>query len=106
MPRFQPGNWPHNRALIERLAALAHEAGITCAQLALAWVLSRGDHVHVIPGTTKLQHLEDNHRAWTLDVPQDVLEAAGALINEGTVAGHRYHDAIRPTIDTEEFEPA
>jgi len=106
MPRFQPGNWPRNRALIERLAELAGEAGVTAAQLALAWVLSRGEHVHVIPGTTNVQHLEDNHRAWDLAVPQDVLDAADALINEDTVAGHRYHDAIRPTIDTEEFEPA
>ena len=106
MPRFQPANWPRNLALIDRLRALAKDAGITAAQLALAWVLSRGEHVHVIPGTTRLPHLEDNHRAWGLEVPQDVLEAAGALINEETVAGHRYHDAIRPTIDTEEFEPA
>ena len=106
MPRFQPANWPRNLALIESLAALAEEAGTTAAQLALAWVLSRGEHVHVIPGTTNLQHLEDNHRAWALDLPQDLLDAADALINEATVAGHRYHDAIRPSIDTEEFEPA
>jgi aryl-alcohol dehydrogenase-like predicted oxidoreductase len=106
MPRFQPANWPHNRALIERLAALAGEAGVTAAQLALVWVLSRGSHVHVIPGTTDLQHLEDNHRAWGLAIRQDLLDAADALINEATVAGHRYHDAIRPSIDTEEFEPA
>jgi aryl-alcohol dehydrogenase-like predicted oxidoreductase len=106
MPRFQPANWPHNLALIENLVALAEEAGVTPAQLALAWVLSRGDHVHVIPGTTSQPHLEDNHRSWALEVPDEVLKAADALINEDTVAGHRYHDAIRPTIDTEEFEPA
>ncbi len=106
MPRFNAQNWPHNLALIERFAALARDAGMTPAQLALAWVLSRGDHVHVIPGTTSIAHLEDNHRAASLDVPQDVLDRADALINQRTVAGHRYHDAIRPTIDTEEFEPA
>ena len=106
MPRFNAENWPHNRALIDRFVALAQDAGVTAAQLALAWVLSRGDHVHVIPGTTKEQHLADNLRAAGLAVPQDVLDAADALINEQTVAGHRYHDAIRPTIDTEEFEPA
>jgi aryl-alcohol dehydrogenase-like predicted oxidoreductase len=106
MPRFQPDNWPRNLALIESLVALAEDAGVTAAQLALAWVLSRGEHVHVIPGTTREPHLADNHRAWGLPVPPDVLEAAGALINERTIAGHRYHDAIRPTIDTEEFEPA
>jgi aryl-alcohol dehydrogenase-like predicted oxidoreductase len=106
MPRFNAENWPHNLALIDKLCALAAGAGVTAAQLALAWVLSRGEHVHVIPGTTSLQHLADNHAAWGLPVQQDTLDAAGALINEGTVAGHRYHDAIRPTIDTEEFEPA
>ena len=106
MPRFQPANWPQNLALIESLVALAEDVGMTSAQLALAWLLSRGDNVLVIPGTTSLPHLADNHSAATLDVPQDMLDAAGALINEETVAGHRYHDAIRPTIDTEEFEPA
>jgi len=106
MPRFNPENWPQNRELIDGLVALATEAGVTAAQLALAWVLSRGDHLHVIPGTTSLQHLADNHLTPALPIRPDVLEAAGALINEDTVAGHRYHDAIRPTIDTEEFEAA
>lgn len=106
MPRFNAANWPHNRALIERFVALAEGAGVTAAQLALAWVLSRGDHVHVIPGTTREPHLADNLCAAELAIPQDVLDAADTLINEQTVAGHRYHDAIRPTIDTEEFEPA
>ena len=106
MPRFQPDNWPHNLALIESLVRLAQDAGMTSAQLALAWLLSRGEHVHAIPGTTSLPHLAANHAAGVLAVPQAVLDAADALINEHTVAGHRYHEAIRPTIDTEEFEPA
>jgi aryl-alcohol dehydrogenase-like predicted oxidoreductase len=106
MPRFNAENWPHNLALIERFVALAGEAGLTPAQLALGWVLSRGDHVHAIPGTTNPQHLEDDIRAGSLTIPAEVLEAADALINQRTVAGHRYHEAIRPTIDTEEFEPA
>jgi aryl-alcohol dehydrogenase-like predicted oxidoreductase len=106
MPRFQPDNWPHNLSLIERLEDLAEGAGVNAAQLALAWVLSRADHVHVIPGTTNLDHLAQNHVAGALDVAPEVLDAADALINQRTVAGHRYHAAIRPTIDTEEFEPA
>lgn len=106
MPRFDARNWPHNLALIEKFAALASDAGVTPGQLALAWLLSRGEHVHVIPGTTSLKHLADNHGAWGLGVSDEVLAAAGSLINEETVSGHRYHDAIRPTIDTEEFEPA
>jgi len=103
MPRFNAENWPKNLVLIEQFLALAAEAGITPGQLANAWVLSRGDHVHVIPGTTRLDHLEENYHAAALDIPQDVLDRAGALINHQTVSGHRYHEAVRPTIDTEDF---
>lgn len=106
MPRFNAENWPKNRALIEQFVALAEQAGVTPAQLALKWVLSRGDHVHVIPGTTSPQHLTDNYHAAEIEVSQAVLDEAGKLINHDTVSGHRYHDAIRPTIDTEEFEDA
>jgi aryl-alcohol dehydrogenase-like predicted oxidoreductase len=103
MPRFDAQNWPHNLELIEQLTALARGAGVTTAQLALAWVLAQGDNVHVIPGTTNLQHLADNHAAADLALSEAVLAEAGRLINQQTVAGHRYHDAIKPTIDTEEF---
>jgi aryl-alcohol dehydrogenase-like predicted oxidoreductase len=103
MPRFQPGNWAQNRTLIEQFVRLAEQAGVTPAQLALNWVLSRGDNVHVIPGTTNPQHLADNVRAAKIEVSAAVLDEADRLINHDTVAGHRYHDAILPTIDTEEF---
>jgi aryl-alcohol dehydrogenase-like predicted oxidoreductase len=106
MPRFNAENWPHNLALIDQFVTLAREAGVTPGQLAQAWVLSRGDHVHVIPGTTSLTHLEENYRAAEAPIGQDVLDQADALINHRTIRGHRYHDAIRPTIDTEEFEAA
>ena len=52
MPRFQDENLQHNLALYERFGALAEEVACTPAQLSLAWVLSRGDHVIPIPGTT------------------------------------------------------
>ncbi len=103
MPRFQPDNWARNLMLIEQFVVLAEQAGLTPAQLALKWVLSRGDNVHVIPGTTNPQHLADNVRAADVDVNPALLDEADRLINHDTVAGHRYHDAIKPTIDTEEF---
>jgi len=104
MPRFNAENWPKNRALMDEFAALAGDAGVKPSQLALAWVLSRGDFLHAIPGTKSIAHLEENFAACDLTVPQDVLDRAGALINQDTVHGHRYHEAIRPTIDTEDFE--
>lgn len=103
MPRFDSENWPKNLALIERFDALAAEAGLAPAQLALAWLLAQGPHVHVIPGTTSMAHLEENFTTLSLDVPQAVLDAAGALIDQRTVNGHRYSEAIRATIDTEDY---
>lgn len=103
MPRFQGEAWTANHALIARFDALAAEAGITPAQLALAWVLSRADHVHAIPGTRLPAHFDQNHAASRLDVAADVLEQAGALINQQSVTGHRYPEVMRATIDTEDY---
>ncbi len=102
-PRFSADNWPHNLALIDQFNALAAGAGLAPAQLALAWVLAQGGHVHAIPGTTKLDHLQTNAGAAALALPEDLLVRAGALINHDTVWGHRYPEAMRRTIDTEEF---
>jgi aryl-alcohol dehydrogenase-like predicted oxidoreductase len=103
MPRFEGANWEHNASLIAQFNALAVEAGITPAQLALAWVLSRGEHVHAIPGTRTIAHFDQNHAAGTLAIEATVLERAGALINQQTVSGHRYPEAMLATIDTEDF---
>ena len=102
-PRFLPDNWPANKARIDAFDALASDNGLTSAQLSMAWVLSRGDHVHVIPGTGSIAHLEENFETLTKSVNEDVLEAAGELINHSTIVGHRYPEGMRKTIDTEEF---
>ncbi len=102
-PRFNAENWPRNLALIDRYNALAAEAGVEPAQLALSWLLSRGEHVHAIPGTTKADHLEENFAALDVTVSADVLDRAGAIINQQTVSGHRYPEVMRGTIDTEDF---
>ncbi|MDE2597759.1 MAG: aldo/keto reductase [Sphingomonadales bacterium] len=102
-PRFSEENWPHNLALADGFNAIAAEAGVTPAQLSLAWVLSRGEHVHVIPGTTRLDHLAENAAKGEWRPGQDVLDRVDALINQATVAGHRYAPPMRKTIDTEDF---
>lgn len=106
MPRFDAENWPKNLALIERFEQLAGDTGVTPAQLALRWVLEQGGDCHVIPGTTSIAHLEENYRASEIAIPTEAIAEAGRIINHDTVHGHRYHEAIRPTIDTEEFEDA
>jgi aryl-alcohol dehydrogenase-like predicted oxidoreductase len=103
MPRFQPENWPHNLALIDRFNALAAAHQVTPAQLSLAWVLSRGSHVLAIPGTANPDHLAENfaRRDWAL--PAALVAELDALINQQTVAGPRYAAPMQRTIDTEEF---
>ncbi|MBH0114539.1 aldo/keto reductase [Novosphingobium sp. YJ-S2-02] len=103
MPRFDARNWPANLRLIEQFDALAAEAGVTPAQLSLAWVLSRGEHVHAIPGTASAAHMRENLAASSCTLAPEVLDRAGALINQHTIAGHRYSAKGQATIDTEEF---
>jgi aryl-alcohol dehydrogenase-like predicted oxidoreductase len=103
MPRFVGDNWAANRALIDRFEAIAAREGVTPAQLSLAWVLSRGDHVVTIPGTANIAHLEQNIARWDWRLPEAVSAELEALINRQTVVGPRYAEAMQRTIDTEEF---
>lgn len=102
-PRFMAEHWPTNRKLIIEFEGLAASAGVSPAQLSLAWVLSRGDHVHAIPGTGSIHHMEENFEAMSKSISTEVLEKAGKLINQSSVSGHRYPEGMRKTIDTEEF---
>lgn len=103
MPRFTGANWQANRTLIDRFEAIAAREGATPAQLSLAWVLSRGDHVVTIPGTANIAHLEENIARWDWELTETVAAELDTLINRDTVAGERYAEAMQRTIDTEEF---
>jgi hypothetical protein len=103
MPRFEPEAYAANLRLLQPYRALAAEAGCTPAQLALAWLLSRGEHVVPIPGTTSVMHLQEDAAAAELSVSADLLARAGELINQRTVTGTRYNAAAQADIDTEEF---
>jgi len=103
MPRFNADNWPKNLALVDAFNAIAAREGVTPAQLSLAWVHSRGDHVVTIPVTASIPHLEENIARWDWDLPAHVADELDSLINQHTVAGPRYGPVIQQTIDTEEF---
>lgn len=104
MPRFQEPNWSANSRLLTAWRALASEAGCTPAQLALAWVLSRGDHVTAIPGTTSVAHLRENAAAAELALDATLLARAGELIDTSTVSGARYAPGTAREVDAESFE--
>jgi len=102
-PRFLESNWAKNQRLISEFEAIASREGVTPAQLSLAWVLAQGDHVHAIPGTTSINHLEENIKTLDQEISEAALREASEVINHASIAGHRYPEAMRNTIDTEEF---
>ena len=103
MPRFYPDNYAKNLQLLDGYAQIARDAGCSMAQLAIAWVLSRGKHVIALPGTTSLAHLEENLGAADVQLDATVLQRLDALINRHTVAGTRYNAATQTEVDTEEY---
>ena len=104
MPRFSPTHWPANLALQQRAAALARQAGCTVAQLALSWLLTRGEHVLPIPGTTNPLHLQENIAASGITLAPATLRALDDLINTRAVAGERYGAQASSEVDTEVFD--
>jgi hypothetical protein len=103
MPRFQPPHFEANLALLAALEAEAASLACTPAQLALAWLLRRGPDLVPIPGTTRIDHLDELLGA--VDVVVDDATAAwlDALVNQRTVRGERYSAATQAEIDTERF---
>ncbi len=103
MPRFSPDNYAANARLLPAYQALAAEAGCTPAQLAIAWLLQRGEHIIPIPGTTSVDHLLEDLGAADVRLPADVMARVEALINPQTVAGPRYNPQGTGEVDTESF---
>src|SRR5688500_7918787 len=103
MPRFQSEHFSRNLALLDALGALAREQGCTMGQLALAWLLAQGEGIIPIPGTTRLDHLEENVRATEIVLDRKTIDRLTALINPRTVSGARYNAATQAEIDTEEI---
>ena len=91
-PRFRGENFDRNRALVDRVRELASVRGCTPGQLALAWVLSRGDDVVPIPGTKRRAYLEENVAATAVRLERSDLEALGEAFPPGAAAGTRYPD--------------
>jgi aryl-alcohol dehydrogenase-like predicted oxidoreductase len=87
-PRFSEEHFERNLVLAERVRELAAEKGVTPAQLALAWVLSRGEHIVPIPGTKRRSYLEDNLAAAEVRLSPEESERIAAAVPPAT--GDRY----------------
>jgi len=103
MPRFQSPHFAKNLLVLDELAGVARELGCTLAQLALSWVLQQGEHILAIPGTTSIQHLEENLGAATLDLTPAIVERMERIAGRDCFSGPRYPAVTQAEIDTEEF---
>jgi aryl-alcohol dehydrogenase-like predicted oxidoreductase len=92
-PRFQGENFAKNLELVERVRAIAAEKSVPASQLALAWVLARGQDIVPIPGTTDRKHLEENVAAAEIALSAEDLQRIDAVAPKGVAAGARYHEA-------------
>jgi aryl-alcohol dehydrogenase-like predicted oxidoreductase len=92
-PRFTGENFDRNIELVGEIEALASEKGCTPAQLAIAWVLGRGDDVVPIPGTKRRSFLEQNLGALEVSLTAEELARIDEILPPGAAAGPRYHAA-------------
>jgi aryl-alcohol dehydrogenase-like predicted oxidoreductase len=92
LPRFTGENFVHNIELVDQVRSLAEAKGCTAGQLALAWVLSRGDDVVPIPGTKRRTYLEENVGALEVELTESDLAGLDAVFPVGAGAGDRYPD--------------
>jgi aryl-alcohol dehydrogenase-like predicted oxidoreductase len=90
-PRFQGENFQKNLDLVEKVKEIAKEKGITASQLALAWVLARGEDIVPIPGTKRVRYLEENVGAVDVELTDD-LRRLDEAFPKGVAAGDRYPD--------------
>ena len=89
-PRFQGENFEKNLRLVERIKQIAEEKGCTAAQLALAWVLARGEGVVPIPGTKRRTYLDQNLDALSISISAAELVRIDEIAPLGVAAGARY----------------
>lgn len=98
-PRFSDENFEKNRALVERVRAIASRRQIKPGQLALAWVMAKGEDILPIPGTKRRKYLEENAAAVEVKLsPEEIAEIESAVPLEA-IAGARYNETILKDID-------
>ena len=98
-PRFQGDNFQKNLDLVRHVEDVASRKGCTPAQLALAWLLHQGDDIVPIPGTTRVENLEDNVGALGVTLTKRDLERIDAVFPKGVAAGERYMEGGMATVN-------
>ena len=94
-PRFQGENFPKNLDLVDHVKEIAARKGASPSQLALAWVLSQGDHILPIPGTKRRKYLEENLGALNVTLTPELGEIAAACPPDGVVGDRNAAAAMK-----------
>jgi aryl-alcohol dehydrogenase-like predicted oxidoreductase len=98
-PRFQGENFAANLELVRRVEQVASEKGCTPGQLALAWVLARGDDIVPIPGTKHVRYLEENVGALAVKLGASDLARIDQVLPKGVASGARYPEPMMRLVD-------
>ena len=96
MPRFSEDNFDQNLRIVDEVRAIADELGATPGQTALAWLLAQSDHIAPIPGTKRVERLEENATADAITLSGEQLARLSAI---APAAGARYQDTHMSAID-------
>jgi aryl-alcohol dehydrogenase-like predicted oxidoreductase len=100
-PRFQGENLTHNRRLVDALARIAAAKGVSVAQLAIAWVLTRGEDIVPLIGTRRRDRLVDSLGSLDVELTDDDLATIEQAVPADAAAGDRYPSAGMATLDSE-----
>jgi aryl-alcohol dehydrogenase-like predicted oxidoreductase len=101
MPRFRGENLERNLALVDALRTIAKTKGVTVAQIAIAWVLARGENIVPLVGTTRRDRLAEAVGALELELSEDDLAAIERAVPPGAAAGGRYDERQMAMLDSE-----
>jgi aryl-alcohol dehydrogenase-like predicted oxidoreductase len=93
-PRFQEDALRENLSLADRVRELAEQRSVTAAQLAIAWVMAKGEDVVPIPGTKSPRHLEENAAASEIDLSQEDVDELDNAVSPDSVRGNRYPEQM------------
>lgn len=97
-PRFQGENFQKNIQLVKKVQEIASQKKCSSAQLALAWVMAQGDFIFPIPGTKRIQYLEENVGALNVILSDKELKEIDAIIPKGAASGLRYPEAMMSAV--------
>jgi len=99
-PRFAEGAFDKNKTLVERVRTIAYRRGVKPGQLALAWVMAKGEDFVPIPGTKRRTYLEENAAAVDIHLSVEEVAELEAAVPQNEIAGERYAEANMKAIDT------